>query len=156
MNSLAWVLWHVARVEDSGVMRFVTDDEQILHAGQWNARMQIDATHFGFGASRQEMLAISDAIDLAALREYGRTVREYTLNALDQLTPERLDEVLSEEEVRHVLFVEGMALPAMTEAVPIYTGWTRLEALYHFSVTHYYWHGGEVRTIEGVIRSQPD
>ena len=38
------------------------------------------------------------------------------------------------------------------DTIPIYSGWTRLEALYHFSTTHYYWHGGEIRTLEGILR----
>jgi hypothetical protein len=152
-NSLIWVLWHVARVEDAGVTRFVTRDDQVLHSGDWNKRLRIDVEHFGFGAPREEMLQISQQIDIDALHNYWHAVIDYTMTALNALTPEILDEVLTEDEVRHVLFTEGVALPEMTEAVSIYSGWTRLEALYHFSVTHYYWHGGEVRTLEGMIRS---
>lgn len=152
MNSLVWVLWHVARVEDSGVNRFVTRTQQVLHRGNWNEQLGITTEHFGFGSTREEMLQISETIDIAALRAYWQAVVDDTMNAVGTLNVTQLDDVLSEDEVREVLFVEGVALPDMTEAVPIYTGWTRLEALFHFSVTHYYWHGGEVRTLEGVLR----
>lgn len=153
MNSLLWILWHVARVEDAGVTRFVTGDEQVLKSGNWNVKLGLDIEHFGFGSVNTEMLEISQKLNISAVREYANAVKDYTMQAVDKLTPERLDEVLSVDEVRRVLFVENVALPDLNELLFIYPGWTRLEALYHFSMTHYYWHGGEVRTIESILNS---
>jgi len=153
MNTLVWVMWHVARVEDAGVTRFVTGEDQLLYKESWNDQLGVSFTDFGFGSTRADMLAISKSVNLDALRDYGARVREYVLASVDALAPERLDEFLSEEEVRQVLITEGVGVERIHEStVPIYTGWTRLEALYHFSTTHYYWHGGEVRTIEGILR----
>jgi len=30
VNSVAWIIWHMARTEDFGINRFVTDREQVL------------------------------------------------------------------------------------------------------------------------------
>lgn len=153
MNSLAWIMWHVARVEDAGVTRFVTGEPQVLQTGHWGDRLNVTVLDNGFGATPDEMRATSQQIDLGALYAYWQAVIDYTLSALDRLTPERLAEVLAPEEVRSVLVIEGVGHPrTQEEAIPIYTGWTRREALYHFSVTHYYWHGGEVRTIEPLLK----
>lgn len=123
-NSLIWVLWHVARVEDSGVTRFVTGDEQVLITGGWQEKLGIKAAHYGFGSSREEMLEISRTVSVSAVEGYFNAVRHYTLSHLDQLklNPKRLDEVLSEAEVYQVILVEGVALSHMTEAVEVYTG----------------------------------
>ncbi len=153
MNSLIWLVWHIARVEDTGVTRFVTREEQVLASGNWNEKLGLDVQHNGFGALREEMVEISNTVDMDGVRAYWQAVIDYTMDALPRLAPEALDEVLSPEEVREVIAVEGVGHPRAIEAgIEVYTGWTRLEALYHFSTTHYYWHGGEVRTIEGLMR----
>lgn len=150
-NALIWIIWHVARVEDAGVTRFVTDEEQILTAEGWQERLNIDVSHYGYGAPRSEMLDMSESINIAAVQGYFEAVRRYTLAALEKMNQERLNEVISRQEVESVLFQEHVALPSMTSVVDIYTDWTRMEALYHFSLLHYYWHGGEVRTLESLM-----
>ncbi len=152
MNSLAWVLWHVARIEDAGVMRFVARKPQVFHTGDWKSKLNIDVEHFGYGMSNEEMRALSDTINLTELRNYWKAVVTNTLATVDTLTPEVLDEELTDEEVAQVMVTEGVGAPIVGTDVP-YSGWTRLEALFHFSVTHYYWHGGEVRTIEGLLEA---
>lgn len=154
MNSLIWIMWHVARVEDAGVTRFVAREDQLLHRDDWTTRLDVETQDNGFGATREQMLTLSQKINIAELRAYWQSVIEYTMSVLDRLTTEALDERLSTAEVRQVLVDEGVGHPnTAEEAIGIYSGWTRLEALYHFSVTHYYWHGGEVRTVEAMMKS---
>jgi len=152
MNSLAWILWHVARVEDAGVNRFVAHKPQVYHEGDWMKTLGITAEHFGYGMPETEMRELSETIKLDALRGYWNAVISNTFSVLDELTPERLDETLSLEEVAQVMIMEKVSTKQAGTNVP-YAGWTRLEALFHFSMTHYYWHGGEVRTIEGLMKT---
>jgi len=155
MNSLLWVLWHVARVEDVGVTRFVMREEQVLNTGDWNKKLNLTNLDFGFGASHDEATQITEKLDVDGVREYARAVHDYTYDLLTRVTPEQLDETLSRDEVQQVMGDEKAGLPVvLNEVLEIYSGWTRLEALFHFSVTHYYWHGGEVRTIEGMLKHQ--
>ena len=150
MNSLAWVMWHVARVEDAGVMRFVARQPQIFQVDGWKDKLKVEVDHFGFGMTYKEMRKLSEAIDLDALQSYWDAVIKQTYAVVDALTEAQMDEVLSDEEVEQVMVFEGVGAEVVGTNVP-YAGWTRLEALFHFSVTHYYWHGGEVRTIEGLF-----
>lgn len=155
MNSLLWVIWHVARVEDVGVTRFVMQEEQVLKSGNWNDKLGVTDIHFGFGSGHDVMVAMNQKFDVNGVWDYFKAVREYTYDAITRVTPEQLDEVLSRDEVNKVMRIEGVGLPIVLDEVEnIYSGWTRLEALNHFSMTHYYWHGGEVRTIEGMLRHQ--
>ena len=41
VNTIAWLIWHMARIEDVGVNRFVVDGAQVLDDG-WRARLGID------------------------------------------------------------------------------------------------------------------
>ena len=39
VNTLTWLVWHMARVEDIGLNRFVTDGEQVFDGGGWGRRL---------------------------------------------------------------------------------------------------------------------
>lgn len=154
MNSLAWVMWHVARVEDVGVTRFVMPQQQVFHAGGWQEKLNIDIEHFGYGMDYADARKLSEGINLDALKGYWNAVIEKTYEVVDALTDEQMDETLSEEDVKQVVIDESTTPENIgMEHVP-YVGWTRLESLHHFSMTHYYWHGGEVRTIESLLRAE--
>lgn len=66
-NSIAWILWHIARVEDAGLNRFVADDPQVFDEGGWAERMNVPLRHHGSGMTLAEVDDLSARIDLAAL-----------------------------------------------------------------------------------------
>ena len=41
VNSLAWLIWHMARVEDAGINRLVANRSQVLDEGNWCEQMEI-------------------------------------------------------------------------------------------------------------------
>jgi len=47
VNSIAWILWHMSRVEDAGLNRFVTDGTQVLDQGDWMKAMNLPYRHNG-------------------------------------------------------------------------------------------------------------
>src|SRR5436190_23315281 len=65
VNTVAWLLWHTARVEDVGVNRFAMDGTQVLDDG-WLGRLGIPRRDVGTGMSDQEVDELSAGIDLAA------------------------------------------------------------------------------------------
>ena len=78
-NSLAWLLWHMARAEDVFVNVIFQAGPQV-HDATWRKRLGVDRPEFGAGMTADEVATLSDTIDLAALREYrdavGRRTRE--------------------------------------------------------------------------------
>ena len=79
LNSLAWLLWHIARAEDIFVNRLVAGRPQILDDA-WAKRLGVSRRDFGIGMTSAEVSEVTQALDLAALREYrdavGRRTRE--------------------------------------------------------------------------------
>ncbi len=73
VNSVAWLLWHMARVEDVGVNRFVVDRAQVLDDG-WLGRLGVARRDVGTGMSDAEVDDLSARIDLEALRGYWDAV----------------------------------------------------------------------------------
>jgi hypothetical protein len=107
VNSLAWLIWHMARVEDAGVNRLVTHRPQILDEGNWGKRMQVPLRHHGTGMTTQEVTDLSNRIDLPSLRAYHTAVRARTLEIIETVLPEQLEQVNELSYLRQVLFDEA-------------------------------------------------
>ncbi|MBI1736590.1 MAG: DinB family protein [Candidatus Rokubacteria bacterium] len=83
-NSLAWLLWHVARAEDVFVHLIFGAGAQV-HDETWRTRLGVDRPEFGAGMTPEEVAALTDTIDLAALREYRNAVGRRTRDVLREL-----------------------------------------------------------------------
>jgi uncharacterized damage-inducible protein DinB len=90
-NSIAFLLWHLARVEDFWINRALLGGTELYEAAGWHRKFGTAPRDSGFGYDR----AALDAWPVPALellRGYAATVREKTLVYLDSLTAARLDE----------------------------------------------------------------
>jgi hypothetical protein len=79
LNSLAWLMWHIARAEDIMVNALIAGRPQIFDDA-WAKRLGASRRDFGIGMTSGEVTELTRAVDLAALREYrdavGRRTRE--------------------------------------------------------------------------------
>src|SRR6266704_5194407 len=82
VNTIAWLLWHMARIEDVGVNRFLVDGTQVLDEG-WGARLGVARRDVGTGMSDGEVDELSARIDLPALRGYWEAVTARTLGVVE-------------------------------------------------------------------------
>ena len=94
VNSITWLVWHLARVQDAAVSRFVDDRPQVLEEGRWNQAMRLDRRDVGSGMTSEEVDALSAAIDITALRGYHRAVAERTKVIATSLSPAAWDQVV--------------------------------------------------------------
>ena len=69
-NSIAWIIWHIARGEDWGVNVMLRGEEQALTRDDWNRRLGIKRLDIGTGMKEDEVAELTAKIDLGALREY--------------------------------------------------------------------------------------
>jgi uncharacterized damage-inducible protein DinB len=92
-NSIAWLVWHLTRVQDDHVAE-VAGTEQAWTAEGWAERFALpfppEAT--GYGQRSDEVAAVRAGADL--LLGYHDAVHERTLRYLDSLTEGDLDEVV--------------------------------------------------------------
>ncbi|MDE9365124.1 DUF664 domain-containing protein [Luteipulveratus sp. YIM 133132] len=93
-NSVAWLVWHLSRVQDSHIAGLL-DTEQVWHSEGFADRFALpyDASATGYGQSPEEVGAFRVA-DPALLREYHEAAHELTLTALKGLTDQDLGEVI--------------------------------------------------------------
>ena len=108
VNSIAWLVWHLARVQDAAVSRFVDDRPQVLEEGRWNEAMRLDRRDVGSGMTSQEVDALSAAIDITALRGYHRAVAERTKVIATSLSPAAWNEVVPADRIHQVVAKESL------------------------------------------------
>ena len=73
LNSIAWLVWHIARAEDIILNPVLAGREQVF-GDSWMRRLGIDRKDFGIGMASAEVTDLTRKIDLNALREYRDAV----------------------------------------------------------------------------------
>jgi hypothetical protein len=151
VNSIAWILWHLTRVEDAGLNRFVVDRTQVLDEGSWMQKMNVPLRHNGSDMNFAEVDDLSQRINLQALHDYSKAVQIRTREIVSQLTYNNLDSIMEEKYLRVILFDEGLAHPKAAGLLDNYLGWTKGKCLMNFGMTHPYQHVGEIGVIASLL-----
>jgi hypothetical protein len=157
LNPFTWLVWHMARAEDSGLNRLIFDRPQVLDdpEARWPERTRIPHRHNGSTMPSDEVEALNVQADIEALWAYSVAVAERTRALVRQLDPAILDEIVPIPHLRRVLYDEGLLRPgyAWPEDPPLYSGGARGEFLFHFGLTHNFYHWGELRTVHSCLGS---
>lgn len=84
-NSIAWLLWHMTRVQDDHVAA-AADVEQLWDAEGWFDRFSLpfNAESTGYGHGPDEVAAVR--IDAELLRQYHAAVSRHTIDWIGRLT----------------------------------------------------------------------
>lgn len=150
VNTIAWLLWHWARVEDVGVNRFIADRPQVLDAG-WLDRLGVERRDVGTGMSDAEVDGLSARVDLEALRGYGDAVAAGTLALVGTLRGLELEAPVPAELVKRVAFAEGAVDPKAAWLADFWAGGrSRAWVLLQTSLLHVYGHYFEALVTKGL------
>ena len=150
VNTVAWLLWHIARVEDVGVNRFAADLTQVLDDG-WFARLGVDRRDVGTGMSDAEVDELSTRIDLDALRGYWDALTRRTPEVVESLRGSDLDALVPKERVERVASAEGAVGPGAEWLTEFWAaGRTRAWVLAQTPLLHVYGHWFEARAVAGL------
>jgi hypothetical protein len=102
-HSVAWCVWHAARIEDVTMNLLVAGSEQILERGGWVQRLKVAARDTGNGMDVAAVNALSQAIDLTELRAYRLAVGRRTREIVSKLQPAQLFERVKPERLERIL-----------------------------------------------------
>lgn len=149
VNTVAWLVWHSARIEDVGVNRFVVDRPQVLDA--WADRLGAGRRDVGTGMTDAEVDALSTAIDLTALRGYWDAVTERTAAVIPTLRGTDIDTVADPDHVRKVCVGEGIVAPGAEWLTEFWAKSRRRSwLLAQMALLHPYAHYYEARVAAGL------
>ncbi|HOX24258.1 MAG TPA: DinB family protein [Candidatus Krumholzibacteria bacterium] len=146
-NPIAWNVWHLARIEDASLNRFIARRPQVLDEGGWAGRLNLPWRSNGFGMTAAEVDDLCRRVDLAALRGYVAAVGARTREIVLQLDPATLDDPLDAGQVRATLFDEGLAHTKPDELLAYYRRWTRSACLLNHGLTHPFYHVGQIELV---------
>jgi hypothetical protein len=151
-NSIAWLIWHVARGEDWGINAMVRGEEQVLHRESWGDRLGIERLDWGFGMSDADVTELSQSLDLDALRGYFDAVGAATRSFMETFDFDDLDAPL-DVEARLATVPESLG-PTPEELRTLVTPQTTNRWFINvLSISDVYLHWGEVATVAGTLRA---
>ncbi len=93
-NPIAWLIWHLARVQDAHVAE-VLDEDQVWAGGDWARQFGLDPdpSNTGYGHSAQQVAAVRPERP-EVLLDYLDAVYARTARMLRNLTPGELDRIV--------------------------------------------------------------
>lgn len=89
-QSIAWKLWHSARIEDMTMNVLIAGEQQIFLNNGWGQRLGVKAMDTGNAMKESEIKELSNSIDMQALRAYREVVGIRTREIIKALQPEDL------------------------------------------------------------------
>ncbi|MGH9029894.1 MAG: mycothiol transferase [Acidimicrobiales bacterium] len=94
-NSIAWLVWHLTRIQDDHVMKAMGSD-QVWTSGGWAERfaLPLDLADTGYGHSSEQVASVR--ADAELLLGYHDAVYEKTTTHLRDLVPSDLEQIVDE------------------------------------------------------------
>jgi hypothetical protein len=117
-NSIAFILWHVTRVEDFFVMRVIQREVELYEAEGWREKLGTPAKDTGFEYTFEQLRAWP-VPKMEILRGYTDSVRKRTLALLNTIAPEKLSELARPDRSPDSI---GDILCRITTEIALHTG----------------------------------
>lgn len=152
-NSIAWLMWHLARTEDVMVNSVIRGEPQLLTSDDWPKRLRLEDTHMGTGLSDDEVGKVTGELDPLVADEYWKTVADATNAWLKSISPEVLDEI--PDMYQRLSEIPPILAGADNQAMVEF--WRGRTAGFLFGATvinHGYIHVGEMQAIRGRLGVQ--
>jgi hypothetical protein len=154
-HSIAWITWHLARIEDVTMNLLVAGEAvvftaQLLQQGGWLEKLKVSARDTGNQMPPAEVAALSATIDLAALRLYRCAVGRQTREVVGYLQPIDLKRKVNPARLQQVLAV-GAVRPTATDLIAYWGGLTIAGLLLMPPTRHNFVHLNEAQRLKQKI-----
>jgi hypothetical protein len=151
LNSIAWLLWHIARSEDVMVGVLLTERGQLLDEDNWFARLNTPHRDMGTGMDDADVTTVSAQLDIPTLLAYRHAVGLRTREIVPTLHSTTWDNPIDPTRL-----LAANAFPNPTDGQHrVATYWqnrTRRYILTTSLTTHNYQHLGEANAIKTLVR----
>jgi hypothetical protein len=102
-HSVAWCIWHIARIEDVAMNMVVAGTPQIFSQDDWPVQMKVTFRDAGNDMTEAEIRSLSTIIDIEALRAYRAAVGRRTRQIVQALQPEDLKKRADPQRIQRVM-----------------------------------------------------
>jgi hypothetical protein len=102
-HSIAWMLWHIARIEDVTMNLLLAGSPQVFHSQNWPGQLGVAYVGVGNELSVDEDIALGNAIHVKALLAYRLAVGRRTRELIQAIDPDKLWEFPTPEGLRRIV-----------------------------------------------------
>jgi len=106
-ETIAWVLWHIARIEDITMGILVADGDQLFNEA-WRKAMNISVTDTGNAQTDDEIMNLSKSINVEELLNYRNKVGNRTREIVSELTPDDMKRKIPSRALEKILCEGGV------------------------------------------------
>ena len=146
-HSIAWVVWHMTRIEDVTMNLLVAAGPQVLCAEDWPERMKVRLRDTGNRMSPAGVAELSACMDMQALRAYRLAVGRRTRDIVKQLNPQDLKQKVEPLRLQQIR-LEGALVAAAQELLDYWGGLTLAGLLLMPPTRHNFIHWNEALKIK--------
>jgi len=100
-ETIAWVVWHISRIEDMTMNILVDDSEQIFDK-EWQKRINSSFLDTGVSMSVEEIMVLSREINVAKLLDYRNAVGKQTRDIVRKLTADNMKRKVSPQGIEKI------------------------------------------------------
>lgn len=106
-ETIAWVLWHIARIEDLTMNLLVDRKEQVFNA-DWKEKLNISIMDTGNALTDDEIMELSININIEELLAYRNAVAKRTREIVSGLKPEDMKRKMDKSDLERILTEGGV------------------------------------------------
>lgn len=145
-HSIAWVFWHLARIEDVTMNLLLAGRPQVFSLGGWSEALRAATRDTGNALDAAGIAALSRAVDIQALRAYRSSVGRQTRALVQQLRPEDFRRKVEPARLQRAL-AEGAVTDATRGLLDYWGGLTLAGLLLMPPTRHNFVHLNEAQRI---------
>jgi hypothetical protein len=149
-HSIAWIMWHIARVEDVVMNLLVAGTSQILLEDNWHGRIGARVLHTGNGSTGNEVRDLSQSVDPHHLRMYRIAVGRKTRKVVKRLCSDEYGTKVDPSRIQRI-WDEGAVLTQAKSIVDYWASRTIGELLLMPPLRHCFLHLNEARRIRHAL-----
>jgi hypothetical protein len=105
-ETIAWVLWHIARIEDLTMNVLVAQQEQLFNE-KWHVRLNVPITDTGNALSDDEIMSLSKNLIVEELLCYRNEVAKKTRTIIENLKAEDIKRKVNPADLKKILSIGG-------------------------------------------------
>ena len=145
LNSLAWLMFHIARAEDIMVNVVLGSGSQVFDDARMK-KLGITRRDFGIGMTNAEVTELTRQIDIGALREYRDAVGLRTRDIVGAYKPQDWEGSVAPEGVQRAAAAGAFGARA-EQLAKAFPGRPRAAVLSGIALFHSAGHMGEAATV---------
>lgn len=106
-ETIAWVLWHIARIEDLTINILVARKDQIFNE-DWKKKLNVSITDTANALSDNEIIDLSKNINIDKLISYRNEVARNTRKVVSDLSSEDMKRCIVRDDLDKILELGGV------------------------------------------------